>query len=81
MVSEGVLRAVAGAKRWLEVSPWETRCGRSMRQVYWERMEVIGRWVVDALRWRLNKLVLQADKLNWAQGWVQHRAQEEGERL
>ena len=37
---EGVLRAAALAKRQLEASTCETRCGRNMQQVYWQRADL-----------------------------------------
>ena len=37
----------------------------------------MGRWAVNAMQWKLNKIVLQQHQWNWDRGWLQLQAQEE----
>ena len=60
---------------------WETRCRVALLQVYWERVEELGRWAVGTMQWRLNKVLLQQHQWNWDRGWLQFRAQEEAAKL
>ena len=65
------------AKRQREMYIWETRCRVALLQVYWERVEELGRWAVGTMQWRLNKVLLRQHQWNWDRGWPQFRAQEE----
>ena len=52
-----------------------------MLQVDRDRVEAMGRWALDAVRWRLPKLILLYHQRNWDRGWLQPRAQEEAVQL
>ena len=52
-----------------------------MQQVYWQRVEAMRSWAVDALQGTLNTSILMRHQQNWDRGWLQHRAQEEGDIL
>ena len=54
---EKVLREAAVAKKQREMDIWETRCRLALRQVCWGRVDATGRWAVDTLQWRLNKIM------------------------
>ena len=41
----------------------------------------MGRWAMDTLQWRLNKIILLQQRLNWDRGWLQLGAQEEEDKL
>ena len=69
------------AKRQLEVSIWETRCRKAMLQVYWDRVEELGRSALDTLQWKLHKRIFLQHQLNWDRGWLPYRAQEEAAKL
>ena len=72
-----VMWEAAWAKRQREMDIWETRCRVALLQVYWERVEEMGRWAVGALQWKLNKVILRQHQWNWDRGWLQFWAQEE----
>ena len=59
----------------------ETRCRTALQQVCWERVEAMGRWAMDTLQWRLNKIILLQHRRHWDRGWLQLRAQEEVDKL
>ena len=71
----------AWAKRQREMDIWETRWRVALLQVYWERVEDLGRWAVGIVQWRLNKVILQQHQWNWDRGCLQFQAQEEAIKL
>ena len=78
---ERVVWEAAWADRQRAMDIWEARCRAALRQVYWERVKAMGRWAVDMLQWRLNKIILRQHQWNWDRGWLQFRAQEEAAKL
>ena len=52
-----------------------------MLQVYWDRVEEMGRWSIGTLQWRLNRRILLQHQSNWDRGWLQFRAQGEAAKL
>ena len=76
-----VTRAAGWAKRQREMHIWNTRCRVALLQVYWERVEELGRWAVGTMEWRLNKVLLRQQQWNWERGWQHFRVQEEAAKL
>ena len=52
-----------------------------MLQVYWDRVEELGRSALDTLQWKLHKRIFLQHQLNWDRGWLPYRAQEEAAKL
>ena len=46
-----------------------------MQEVFWDRVEIIGRCVGDVLQWKCEKVVVFVDTLNWDGVWMWHQAQ------
>ena len=47
-----------------------------MAHVYWDRVEEMGRWVIDTLQRQLHKRILLQQQWNRDRGCLQYRAQE-----
>ena len=45
-------------------------CRVALLQVYWERVEEMGRWAVGALQWKPNKVILRPQQWSWDGGWL-----------
>ena len=43
-----------------------------MLQVYRDRVEEMGRWALDTLQRKLNKMILLQQQWDWDGGWLQY---------